>query len=57
MAAQQHVDTARDFYQKASAVLPRSDLLLLAFARFEESANAIPAARALLETWCAATAG
>lgn len=42
MATQGHHDSARALYTRAIEVLPKSDLLQLAFARFEERSDNLP---------------
>ena len=45
MASHKHLDAARALYERSLEVLPGSDLLLLAFARFEESVDNLSAAQ------------
>ncbi|KAL1528846.1 hypothetical protein AB1Y20_010169 [Prymnesium parvum] len=49
MAEHGYVDSARALYTRAVEVLPNSDLLVVAFARFEERSDNASGARALYE--------
>ena len=57
MSAQGHIESARSLYTRAVEVLPNSDLLMLAFARFEERNNNVPVRAATAHGMCGRSNG